>query len=443
MLCVLSLTSCLREATPIIKNETQTEQTTVSMAETDSQDTTDAVTDTEDVTEPEPDEPDVEPNVEVVKWTSRHPSPTTVIMTADEIEAENRRMAEDSESLIDIFSFGDTVSAAELRSLIGRHSVPPEERYDSDGAPISKEHKEKVKERMNIGDAESFKTEHGIMTSRGNLRAVPDKMPYHKSPDNRYDSIQNTELAVGTPVLVLYTTYDSEYYFIVSGCYSGWMKTSDVALSDDIDLWMSFAAPERFVCMTDALYRDGEQSFDMGCILPLVSKGQGGYNVLSPVRNEAGKLDTRELTVPKVSAVEGYLPYTYENYLNQAFKYEGTEYGWGGLNDGVDCSGFVLNVFKCFGFRFPRDTKDQDKVVGCALDVAGQSHNYIAASLDGNVPTVVYYPGHTLLYIGFDESDGKYYFIHAPKIGERVSVTSKSDLSGMTYIGQVGEYPTS
>ena len=121
-----------------MKNETQTEQTTVSMAETDSQDTTDAVTDTEDVTEPEPDEPDVEPNVEVVKWTSRHPSPTTVIMTADEIEAENRRMAEDSESLIDIFSFGDTVSAAELRSLIGRHSVPPEERYDSDGAPISK-----------------------------------------------------------------------------------------------------------------------------------------------------------------------------------------------------------------------------------------------------------------------------------------------------------------
>ena len=65
-------------------------------------------------------------------------------------------------------------------------------------------------------------------------------------------------------------------------------------------------------------------------------------------------------------------------------------------------------------------------------------HADIAAQLDFSAPAAVYYPGHTLLYIGHDIDNNLYYFIHAPQIGEKVCVTTKSDLTGMTYIGRVG-----
>lgn len=432
LLCVLALTSCLRDASP--QNEYGIHTETTKMTEA----VTEAVTsaDTEPIVN---DVPTL--HKEVIKWTSRHPAPDRIIMSAEDIEAENDRMAEASDSIVDLFAFGDTVSAVELAGMIDRHKVPDEVRYDTDGTEITEDNKTCVRDRMNIGTAESFEVKKGIMTSRGNLRAIPDIKPYRKAPDNPYDSIQQTELAVGTPVLMLYTTVDGEYCFVVSHFYSGWMATEDVAESPDIDLWMSFASPERFICVTDALYRDGELLLDMGCILPLSAAGKEIYRVKVPVRTEDGTLESREIVLPRSSAIEGFLPFTYENYLNQAFKYEGTNYGWGGLDGGVDCSGFVLNVFKCFGFRLPRDTKDQNKIVGSAADVKGKSHEEIAVALDKYVPAAVYYPGHTLLYIGHDADDGKFYFIHAPQIGEKVTVTSKTDLSGMTYIGRLGELP--
>ena len=110
-------------------------------------------------------------------------------------------------------------------------------------------------------------------------------------------------------------------------------------------------------------------------------------------------------------------------------------YSWGGLDHGVDCSGFISNVMRTFGFMLPRDTKDQQNVVGTAQDVKGKGHAEIAAVLaQTDAPTAVYTPGHVMFYLGYDAVTGQYSFIHAPQIGESVSVTTKTDLSAVTYI---------
>jgi len=428
VLVSMCLTSCLRDASTV-PYESYIPETFTEMSEN----VTEIITDTE---APPPEVP--KPHAEVMKWCSLYETSADVIMTEDLIKAENRKILNGSDAVTDIFSYPETVTADELRSLIAKYNLPGEVRYDSDGSVITEEYKNTVRLRMTVDDNGTTSVKLGIVVSRCDLRAVPDTKPYRKSVDNLYDSIQLTELAVGVPVQVLFTSFDGLYYYVVSYFYSGWVSCESVAIAADRAEWSYFAEPERFAVVTDALYAENDAKLDMGVTLPFVSNDNHYITVHVPVRLADSSLSLDELILPKTSASIGYLPYTYENYLTQAFKYEGTEYGWGGLDDGVDCSGFVSNVFKCFGFFLPRDTKDQHKIVGSAIDVSSKSHTEIASYLEHAIPTAVYYPGHTLLYIGHDAKDGKYYFIHAPQIGEKVTVTTKTDLTGMTYIGRLG-----
>ena len=52
------------------------------------------------------------------------------------------------------------------------------------------------------------------------------------------------------------------------------------------------------------------------------------------------------------------------NLKNTALKYIGGRYVWGGttLGSGVDCSGFVQQIFKIYGVKLPRTSRDQAKV---------------------------------------------------------------------------------
>lgn len=426
----LTLCSCLRDAypTPTVPVEDTLQEESfaesVSMPPVTEADTV--------VTEYEEELPQ-----EVISWCCRNPDADRVIMTPEEIAKENERILNASESMTDIFAFPDTVSAEVLKSMISRHALPGDNRYDSDGSEIQNDHIDIVRQRMTVNEDGTLRVKLGIMTSRGNVRMVPDNKPYRKSPDNPYDSVQSTELSLGTPVLVLYTTYDFEYYFVLSCNYSGWVHTGEVAIAESRDEWLVFAQPNNLVCITDPLYRDGDLRLDMGATLPFTFANGVEYTIILPARNPDGTLSSTEYALPHASACIGYLPYTYKNYLAQAYKYEGTPYGWGGLDDGIDCSGLVLNVFRTFGFSFPRDTSQQDKIIGDSLYVAQNAEALSADRLDTFVPTVVYYPGHTLLYIGRDDTDGKYYFIHAPQIGECVTVTSKTSLAGLTYVCRI------
>ncbi len=433
IVAALSLCSCLRDAHPL---PSATSRVDSSPSESVTASTTlphESESASESVTESKTEPTELPLRAEVVKWCSANPISEEVLMTYDEIKAENERMLRDSESMCDIFSFGESITRETLSQMIARHDIP-HGRFDSDGNEIHAEHIDRVRRRMTLEDATEYSVSYAVMTSRGYVRAIPDSKPYRTSPKNPYDTVQSTELAVGTPVLVLYTSYDNEYYFILSQCYSGWIRCDEAATADSREAWLDFARPQSFICIAEPLYRDGEIKLDMGATLPLVGADGSSYSALLPSRRADGSAEYISISVPCSAASEGYLPYTYKNYLVQAFKYEGTPYGWGGLDDGVDCSGFVCNVFRCFGFVFPRDTSQQNSVIGdsCMVDATSA-----AQLLDTYVPTVVYYPGHTLLYIGRDGADGRYYFIHAPQIGEHVTVTAKDSLSGMTYVCRV------
>lgn len=98
--------------------------------------------------------------------------------------------------------------------------------------------------------------------------------------------------------------------------------------------------------------------------------------------------------------------------LQEAFTYMGVPYVWGGVSrSGLDCSGFVGNVFRSQGVSLPRVAADQSKVGQLVnwADLAPGDRLYFDMGRKGRV-------SHTGLYIG----NG--YFIHASTNHHRVDV---------------------
>jgi len=108
-----------------------------------------------------------------------------------------------------------------------------------------------------------------------------------------------------------------------------------------------------------------------------------------------------------------------EALANAARQALGTQYVWGGnsLTSGVDCSGLIQQVFKQFGIELPRVTYEQ---IGVGASVSRKRMS---------VGDLVFFdtdksksgPDHVGIYLG----NGK--FIHAPRPGQAVQISSLTD----------------
>ena len=89
----------------------------------------------------------------------------------------------------------------------------------------------------------------------------------------------------------------------------------------------------------------------------------------------------------------------------------GDVYGWGGLDNSVDCSSFVQNIYKTFGINLPRNADQQE------LSLQRHYYNAVTDSLknaDINKLTkgsLLFMDGHVMLYLGSINNEP--YIIHA------------------------------
>lgn len=385
-----------------------------------------------------------------VKWINACADPDAIIMTHAQISDMNKEMRNICDALTDIAAYPQSLTKDEIVSLIESSSGPSLPKYDENGTEITQTDMSAIRENRNL-DAllGTNKLIKGVTVQRTDIRALPTEREFYNSASVQdHDRMQESELSAASAVLILHKSLDGKFYFIQSYYYVGWVLTENVAIADTNSDWDIYAGllnmdggafeSGDFAVITDSQITANGAYLDMGTALPLDDDNDetgASYKVILPGKDENGALTRVKAEIPAASASIGYLDYNLRNFYIQAFKYAGTPYGWGGMKNGVDCSSYVLSVFKSFGFIFPRNTSQQNNAVGNTTDVEGRDDAYklsvIAEILSESAPVLIYQPGHAMIYLG--KIDETHYIIHAPG-GGSVREDSYDGFSSLTRI---------
>lgn len=269
---------------------------------------------------------------------------------------------------------------------------------------------------------------YGICTERADIREFPSKEPAWSDPEDPYfDENQLTAFRVNTPVLVDQVTEDGAFCHVRSADYEGWTECEKIALCSSRQQWLEAQQMDRFLVVTVPRLRleiTGEL-LTMGTRLRLLSQAEleqafpsgeawGCYGAELPIRKPDGTYGTKTVTIPVGAGIrEGFLSFNRENLLDLMFPFLGQRYGWGGMYESVDCSGFVQEVLACFGFAFPRDGKDQWKTpLPRYTFLPSMTRENREAVLHAMEPgDLLYFPGHIMFYLG--QAGGEDYVLSA------------------------------
>lgn len=288
------------------------------------------------------------------------------------------------------------------------------------------------------GAAPAIASGYAVVTKHTTMRSVPTDRAMRLTPgDADDDNLYIAALRVNEPLLVREQSTDGNFYLCTSSFLpAAWVPASDIAICKDRAEWLAAwdvpAGKELVVTGYKVRTEQSNQTPNiadrmlyMGTVLErfdiadpkealgLVGTRSAYYNHVCylPVRNVDGTY-SRELALIAASAdvSEGYLPLTKENIARQAFKSLGQMYGWGGMLEADDCSGYVRNVYKCFGLELPLNTTMQPMMPVRGYDLSALDDAHKAAAI-AQMPlgTVLYWGTHEMIYLG--QENGKLYVI--------------------------------
>lgn len=350
-------------------------------------------------------------------WTQRNPQGDAVLLTSDQVKATNEALRHRNDTLTDLAAMPETVSGAEVQEriekvqAIGDFATASLPDLYKNGSALTAYSYSFARKNCNIAALpETVTTRYGIVTRRANLRLLPEAAGWFESAgDVHYDTLQATALDPAEPVAVLGDSYDKKFAFVRTRFYDGWLAKSDLAETDRTT-WEGFVHPTDFAVVTankkNIANGEGETLlFQMGATIPLASGANGAKALLMPVNSNGMLQLVKRPAVFDATLHEGFLPCTENNFVRQGFRFLGDEYGWGGLDDSVDCSSFVGDVYRSMGIELPRDADQQAKSMPKVVDLSGMGEDDRLAALESCVPgTLLANNTHVMMYLGQDDS---------------------------------------
>ena len=282
-------------------------------------------------------------------------------------------------------------------------------------AENKKQHKKwqrkKIVDNVNAEEFPNF-FKKGITTKHTNIRRLPTLKPgfgvYSKAGEGfPFDYFQETAVWAGTPMMILHSTKDKQWYYVISPYYKGWVSMFDVAIANQefIDQWKTgnYCLP-----LSDEVILHNENSNfalngKIGMVLPYEKNSDDSDNVnlyyaTSDERQEAkilkAEIEKKQVALDDFQMDEESLKLLVSN-LN------GRPYGWGGYLENRDCSALIRDLLSTYKIWLPRDSKDQINS-GLKFDLPKDRVEKIQFIIEKGVPflTILRMKGHNMLYVG-------------------------------------------
>ena len=370
-------------------------------------------------------------------WIQRLPKQhKTPVLDGRAIAAQNARLQLLDHSVFDVEALPASLHAEQVRAWIdGLSELPTVTVWDEFGVEVDKTTLSALRDSLQLDALPAVQSARfGLVTARADLRTFPTRLRVFSSRgDTDIDRFQESALFPGTPVLIAHESLDHQWWFVVSPSYAAWLEKDRVAEGPKALVFdytrkspslVITGATERTV-YTPELPAVSQLQLDMGVRLPLLAdwpanqpvNGQNpstAHVVELPLRDPDGSLRLVPALLPRTADVQThYLPLQPASILRQGFKFLGERYGWGHDYDARDCSGFVSEVYRSFGVRLPRNTRDQGVSPALNRLVFTETSDRamrLAAVRSLRVGDLIYIPGHVMMVIGFDR--GQPYVIH-------------------------------
>ena len=290
------------------------------------------------------------------------------------------------------------------------------------GKELTETEKEAIQSNLNLtalpAQNETVNVQYGVTVRQALVRNLPLADGLFDEPEDvYYDNVQDSALEAGEPVAVLHESLDKKYYYVRLYNLFGWIAREDVALCDR-EQWLKYADPQDFLVVTGRDYYtrvNGEDVFHlMGARLQLLQEKKNRWQVLLPYKDiRTGLLKEKPVWLAKNENLHrGFLPYTSDQVLQQAFKFYGSVYGWGGAMRSVDCSSLVGSVYRTMGVSLPRNTSKLVKMPGQVTDFTGMNREERLLEFEKLKPgSPLSMKGHIMIYLGMEK--GVPYIIHS------------------------------
>lgn len=352
-------------------------------------------------------------------WLKIYPAGEELVLDEEQIEKLNNDIIKKSPTVFDLTQFPEKLPKNHIAEMIKESEWLFQEAFYAGGKPLSPDYKNLIAaERALDTIPDEISVKYAVTICRSNLRAMPTNQGwFYSAADTQFDYLQETALDPGEPVLVLHKSKSGNFLFVQMRNYTGWLPVWNVGMTDK-KTWLEYVDPANFlIIVADKLTLKAggkENLFQMGAKIPVKDLDDKTYTALFAGRGKEGQLVPVTATLPndddKYSL--GFLHYTRHNIIKQSFRFIGTPYGWGGLQDAVDCSAMIERVYRTVGIELPRDADEQEETAGVRLVMEGLDNDARSAMMAALLPgDALFMPGHALIYLG--KTQDIPYAIHA------------------------------
>ena len=350
-------------------------------------------------------------------WTRRNPDGEK-IKSESELQSIRRTMREKSDLLADMANYPRVVTRDAIREKIafakeGIGYYQLKEIYGRGGVPVPKESIRRAEANCGVDALSEQQTvRFALVTNRANIRYLPESAPWYEDAyDYTYDLLQGLTLNAGEPLAVLAESKDGKFCLVETTRHIGWVDRREMTFVDR-KTWTKYAAPEHFLVITDNRKKlrvgDSVLTFRMGDRLPLMQpepQADGTWLVSVPTLAKS-KFTEAKVSVPADDTVhKGWLPFSENNLIRQSFRFLGDIFGWGGMQESVDCSLFTACVYRSVGVDLPTDAVDQEDAMPWSASLKSMGTEEKLAFIRRLHPgDTLYAEQHAMIYLGQDDN---------------------------------------
>lgn len=305
----------------------------------------------------------------------------------------------------------ETARDASIRKYLGEQSVSWGENFRVHPDSWKQQVRENAMTSVDSGYRPSGR---GIAVRETLVRVLPTADPAYDDPRQAgqgypFDNLQMSSVRPGTPVYVLAASRDRRWKYVLSPTVTGWVHSEDIAAVDQqfVTEWLRLAGKNlgAFIKGPVFVHEEGQYYFTArpGTLLPFRNTQPGFFNVTVPVRKSDGSAQIRQVSLWKDEFIAMPWKMTPGNIAVLMKSMSGRPYGWGNYNFYNDCSAEMRSLMMPFGIFLPRNSAAQIQAAARVVDLSQEDTRARLRYLTEHgrpFTTLVYIPGHIMLYIG-------------------------------------------